>query len=137
MKLAVFLSAITGALGSVSTLWAQFCDDTACNENCGLSVDVRDPGCLSPEHNRKSIKFHGDTFPEHFLVFSPGTDCNCQNDCIDIDYEPSCIDISRNAAALSFRFQEVTCHAHQGGPAGVGNNCPTEFIAGNHTASPF
>ncbi|KAI4860997.1 hypothetical protein F4820DRAFT_452336 [Hypoxylon rubiginosum] len=124
MKAAVFLSAMFGTLAS-ATLWAQFCDDTACNENCGISVDIGNADCLAHQGNRRGIKIHGSTFPGHYqLVFSPGPTCDCQNDCIAIPGSgaPSCIDITGNAVAQSFRFQQTTCLAKEGGP-GVGNNC--------------
>ncbi|KAI1764251.1 hypothetical protein GGR53DRAFT_466519 [Hypoxylon sp. FL1150] len=137
MKASVFLAALSGALVS-GNLWASFCEDTACSVNCGASVDVGNPGCLSPERNRKSIAFHGSNFPGHYLVFSPGVNCNCQNDCIDIagSGTPSCMDISGNAGASSFRFQQTTCKALEGGP-GTGNNCPTDSASGNLTTVAF
>ncbi|KAI6084400.1 hypothetical protein F4821DRAFT_170162 [Hypoxylon rubiginosum] len=136
MKTSVLLPVLFGGLVSGS-LWAQFCDDTACNTNCGVAVNVGNPGCLSPEGNRKGIKIHGSNFPGHYLVFSPGLDCNCQNDCIDIPGSgaPSCIDITGNAAAQSFRFQQTTCKAKEGGP-GTGNNCPPkDLLSGNRTVA--
>ncbi|XXG98888.1 hypothetical protein Hte_005219 [Hypoxylon texense] len=124
MKATVFLTAMCGTLASAA-LWAQFCDDTSCNENCGIAVDVGNSDCLAHEGGRRGIKIHGGNFPGHYqMVFSPGPDCNCQNDCIAIPGSgaPSCIDITGNAAAQSFRFQQTTCLEKEGGP-GVGNNC--------------
>ncbi|KAI1776626.1 hypothetical protein F4818DRAFT_411254 [Hypoxylon cercidicola] len=112
MKAAVIVSAMLGTLVSAGSagMWAQFCDDAACSENCGIPVDIYNPSCLSHEGGRHSIKMHGDNWPDHFLVSSPGTDCNCQNDCIGIPGSiPNCINISGKATAYSYRFQYESC----------------------------
>ncbi|KAI1073670.1 hypothetical protein F5B20DRAFT_498457 [Whalleya microplaca] len=105
-------------------MWIQFCDDTACSANCGISVSVNDPGCLANEWGRNSLKIHGSNFVGAFLVHSPDKNCGCQDDCTEIQGTgaPTCIDISKQAPSQSYRFQLTTCIALEGG-SGVGNNC--------------
>ncbi|KAL7627951.1 hypothetical protein AAE478_002147 [Parahypoxylon ruwenzoriense] len=106
-------------------IWAQFCDDTSCTENCGQSVSVNDPGCLAAEYSRGSVKLHGSDFLGAYLVHSPDARCGCQADCTAIPGTggPECIDLSAKAKSQSYRFQLTTCKEVEGGP-GVGNNCP-------------
>ncbi|KAI1482322.1 hypothetical protein F4774DRAFT_309328 [Daldinia eschscholtzii] len=130
LKLAVFLTGTTSVHPAAGKIWAQFCDDAACTENCGVSIDVRDPGCLRGEGGRQSLKFHGSDFLGTYLVHSPDNSCGCQQDCTEISRNaPPCIDISGRAASKSYRFQLTTCKELEGGP-GVGNNCsPTNTVA--------
>ncbi|KAI1137787.1 hypothetical protein F5Y05DRAFT_386356 [Hypoxylon sp. FL0543] len=58
-KASVFLIGTICSRLATGTTWAQFCDDTACSVNCGVAVDVTNPGCLAREWGRKSIKLHG------------------------------------------------------------------------------
>ncbi|ORY69078.1 uncharacterized protein BCR38DRAFT_302015, partial [Pseudomassariella vexata] len=81
MVLLITIQSILIAFATAHT-WAQFCDDTACKDNCGTSVNIDDPGCLTNEFNRRSIKFHGEGFDGVYLVFSPDESCSCQNDCL-------------------------------------------------------
>ncbi|KAI8965572.1 hypothetical protein F5Y11DRAFT_344448 [Daldinia sp. FL1419] len=129
VKAAVFLTGTVNVQFATGKIWAQFCDDTACTENCGISVDVNDSHCLKGEGPRKSIKFHGSDFVGTYLVHSPDDSCGCQQDCTEVSRSaPSCIDISGNAPSKSYRFQITTCKEIEGGP-GVGNNCKQTKIA--------
>ncbi|KAI6084401.1 hypothetical protein F4821DRAFT_280034 [Hypoxylon rubiginosum] len=128
MKTAIFLSAMFGTLASCG-LWAQFCDDMDCHYNCGESVSLDDSGCLSNEDGRQSVLFHGDDNQDYSLVFSPGADCNCQNDCADIGLYSEgrhCYYLVDRAVARSFRFQQEYCQS---------NNCPSQSVLGNRTAT--
>ena len=95
--------------GANATAWAQFCDDTACSVNCGDSVSLDNPGCLA-ESGRHSILFHGVDYQDVELIFSPGSTCDCQNDCIGnlIDSTGGttygCLDLTGHAIATGFRF---------------------------------
>ncbi|KAI2607050.1 uncharacterized protein GGS25DRAFT_316989 [Hypoxylon fragiforme] len=105
--------------------WFQFCDDTACSQNCGISVSGSNAGCLEHQAGRKSIKTHGSSFAGTYLVHSPGDACDCQQDCTAISGigAPSCIDISgKKGESRSYRFQLTTCKELEGGP-GTGDNC--------------
>ncbi|KAI0172172.1 hypothetical protein GGR52DRAFT_573315 [Hypoxylon sp. FL1284] len=132
MKASVFLTAVFAALVS-GNIWAQFCDDTACTKNCGISVDVQNPNCITHEGNRKSVTFHQRDIQAYYLVFSPGPDCDCQNDCLHIQPANNpCMDLTTRAKAQSFRFQVTTCKGGQ--QPGTGNNCkPTGLLGGNGT----
>jgi hypothetical protein len=78
------LLAISALAGYVSaTTYAQFCDDTACTANCGISVSVDNPGCLN-ESGRHSIKFHDSNIQDVRLVFSPSPDCEWKITRIDL-----------------------------------------------------
>lgn len=84
-------------------VWAQFCNDNACSQGCGQSVDLSNPGCLN-QSGRKSIRFHGSGGGDHSLVVSPGSDCPCQSTCATVPSGSECWDISDYSDALSFRF---------------------------------
>ncbi|KAI0841195.1 hypothetical protein F5Y06DRAFT_293683 [Hypoxylon sp. FL0890] len=125
-KASVFLIGTVFSRIATGTIWAQFCDDTACSVNCGLAVSVNNPACLAREWGRNSIKLHGSDFIGAYLVHSPGLNCDCQNDCTAIPGmgTPTCMDISKNPPAKSYRFQLSTCKEIEGGPP-IGNNCQT------------
>ena len=109
MTIAFLLAATAGY--ATATTFAQFCDDTACSVNCGISVSVDNPGCLN-EAGRHSILFHGDNVQPVNLVFSPTPDCPCQNECVTpvkcagatCGAVQQCLDLSGNMLAESFRF---------------------------------
>jgi hypothetical protein len=104
MKTTIVIGVIAAFFGvAQATTYAQFCNDNACNDGCGESVSVDNPGCLN-ENGRQSIKFHvrssrdacrymicdADTFQiqdlnlaQVSLVFSPTPNCPCQNYCVD------------------------------------------------------
>ena len=113
--------------GASATMWGQFCDDTQCSINCGISVAIDNPGCLG-EYNRNSVLFHDDELTEaglglidplyvpevdFSLVLSPGSDCSCQVDCIsnivNTPEGPGCYDLTGHAYAESFRFIGGSC----------------------------
>lgn len=61
--------------------WAYFCDDENCNEGCGESASVNNPGCLN-ESGRKSVKLNGNIAWNQFaLIVSPDQNCPCQDNC--------------------------------------------------------
>jgi hypothetical protein len=79
MKTTIILGAIAAFFGvAQATTYAQFCNDDSCNDGCGESVSVDNPGCLN-ENGRRSIKFHDLNFAQVSLVFSPTPNCPCQN----------------------------------------------------------
>src|ERR1700761_7109601 len=90
MALRIFLHALIAtalmAAGTNAEVWAQFCDDTSCSENCGEAVSVNDAGCLA-ESGRKSIMFYegGGVVNSQAvaLLFSPDDTCSCQMACTD------------------------------------------------------
>ena len=106
------------ARGAHAQVWAQFCDDGACTVNCGESVDTDNPGCLN-EVGRNSIYFHGEfnNRDSNSLVFSPTSDCPCQNECLDGIVTSTgygggyCYSLEGNVFAESFRFIEGGCGA--------------------------
>jgi hypothetical protein len=58
MKTTILIGVIAAFFGvAQATTYAQFCNDNACNDGCGESVSVDNPGCLN-ENGRQSIKFH-------------------------------------------------------------------------------
>ncbi|KAF8177801.1 hypothetical protein K438DRAFT_1554463, partial [Mycena galopus ATCC 62051] len=100
--------------------WAQFCNDKACSEGCGISVAVSNPGCLN-ENGRQSIMFHGSTssLGNYALVVSPSENCPCQDTCRVLS-DTQCMDISAfGGQDQSFRFNG----ASQGGGTCDANNC--------------
>ncbi|KAJ7249603.1 hypothetical protein C8J57DRAFT_1723813 [Mycena rebaudengoi] len=110
--------------GNVTTrdldLWAQFCNDKACSEGCGISVAVSNPGCLN-ENGRQSIMFHGATseLKRFALVVSPSENRPCQDTCRVLS-DTQCMDISAfGGQDQSFRFNG----ASQGGGTCDANNC--------------
>ncbi|KAI1288942.1 hypothetical protein F5Y03DRAFT_404296 [Xylaria venustula] len=83
--------------------WAQFCEDTECSQNCGSSVQVSNPGCLTGAGSR-SILFHGAGGGDYSLVVSPTGNCPCQEACETVPTDVICWDISQYEDAQSFRF---------------------------------
>ncbi|KAI1460373.1 hypothetical protein F4805DRAFT_478833 [Annulohypoxylon moriforme] len=131
MRVTFLIGAIFSGL-TTGTLWAQFCDDTACSVNCGVSVSISNPSCLGKQWDRKSVKVHGQNFIGSYLVSSPDENCGCQNDCTSVPGTglPACLDLSKKATARSYRFQLTTCKEGEAGPGqGVGNNCKTSSSA--------
>ncbi|OTA99778.1 hypothetical protein M426DRAFT_27175 [Hypoxylon sp. CI-4A] len=125
--LLVLATALTLTPPASGMIWARFCDDEQCTQNCGQSVSVDNPGCLGREWGRRSVALHGEDFIGAYLVHSPDEGCGCQNDCTAVAGmgTPTCVDISQKAAARSYRFQLTTCKEIEGG-SGIGNNCPGE-----------
>lgn len=112
-EIVLALSTAGGLVGAQITnpQYAQFCDDTKCSQNCGESVSVDNPGCLA-ETGRNGIFFHGNGEQKN-LVVSPDNACSCQQDCLEgISNEGSCVDISSQSSAQSFRFQSQDCGAN-------------------------
>lgn len=102
----LFATVSFGTLISATT-YAQFCDDTECSENCGISVSVDNAGCLT-QKGRQSVKFHGTNLVKADLVSSPGDTCDCQNYCYDElvvsdGRGPGCFPLT-GPSAESYRF---------------------------------
>ncbi|KAI1084538.1 hypothetical protein F5B20DRAFT_575861 [Whalleya microplaca] len=91
--------------------WAQFCNDDDCTVDCGMSVDVANPGCLN-EFGRKSIKFHGGGHHDFAMVASPSGDCPCQRNCASIPTNTHCWNITQFSGAQSFRFISGRCDSN-------------------------
>ena len=105
------------ALSVVSAQWVQFCDDSDCNDNCGIPVDATNPGCLN-EVGRGSIWYQGGMLEDVSLVVSPGTDCPCQDDCfaaLTVDSTAGCYTLENVEGAQSFRFIGNSCEANNCG----------------------
>ena len=92
--------------------YATFYDDNACNDNPGTAVSMANPGCVSNEIGRNSIYLQQSCFENHWMVWSPGTDCNCQNDCAEVPDEQGCWNLNGHAAASSFRFINTECDSN-------------------------
>lgn len=105
------------ALSTVSAQWASFCDDDACSENCGIAVDVTNPGCLN-EVGRNSVYYQGSgisVWEQVSLLASPGSDCPCQSDCalfFDANSEEGCYTWEGLGIAQSLRFVGGECPAN-------------------------
>lgn len=96
--------------------WARFCDDANCSVNCGISVNVENPGCLI-ERGRGSVLYNGPYLGGIALLASPGESCGCQSSCVPhfwaISGSNTCLNLEDNPGS-SYRF------IHGGCPA---NNC--------------
>ena len=64
--------------------YATFYDDNACTENPGTAVSMADDGCLANEIGRNSIYIQPGCLGVGYLVWSPGTDCDCQDECAPV-----------------------------------------------------
>ncbi|KAI1316199.1 hypothetical protein F5Y16DRAFT_187082 [Xylariaceae sp. FL0255] len=115
----VFLTAIAFS-PLANAQWAQFCDDEICKERCGISVSLKDEGCLN-ETGRGSVKFHD--FPptmDWSLVASGAKSCPFQSGCLQLPnvnwINTICWDIAIYQAfreARSFRFITGGCPPNQ------------------------
>lgn len=104
MKVQVLLiSALAGYVSA--TTYAQFCNDNACNDGCGESVSVDNPGCLN-ESGRGSIKFHDSNIQDVRLVFSP--EQNCESSTIEQSQQT----LSRKALTDSIRTRQLPERMH-------------------------
>jgi hypothetical protein len=102
-----------------SNQWAQFCNDDNCSEDCGIWVDMYNPGCLT-EHGRRSVHIRagGEEAGSFNVIYSPDDQCTCQNHCDDVTSfaQGGCYIIANDTTASSFRFisqQGQGCHANQ------------------------
>lgn len=90
--------------------YATFYDDNACTDNPGEAVAIDNPGCLANEFGRNSIYIQPGTdmlAADAVLVWSPGSTCDCQNDCAGVSYGNGgdyCWDLNGHQGASSFRF---------------------------------
>ncbi|KAI1324769.1 hypothetical protein F5Y16DRAFT_379880 [Xylariaceae sp. FL0255] len=105
--------------GGSEQAWAQFCNDDACSENCGIWVAIHNTHCLR-EVNRHSVRLNMVMKPakwfgidKHHAVISPDDHCGCQEQCIE--YKPAahptipgtdhfCWNITEYSHARSWRF---------------------------------
>lgn len=99
----------------ISAGYATFYDDHNCKDNPGRPVSLKNSGCLANEIGRNSIYVQRPCelmryFNGLSLVWSPGNDCNCQNDCAGINYRvQGCWDLGNHQGASSFRFIREGC----------------------------
>ncbi|KAE8151148.1 hypothetical protein BDV25DRAFT_139131 [Aspergillus avenaceus] len=85
--------------------WAYFCNDENCNEGCGQSVSINNPGCLN-QSGRKSLKLKGNIAWDKFaLLSSPDQNCPCQDNCYAAfsGGDDLCISLD-NLPGSSYRF---------------------------------
>ena len=100
--------------------YATFYDDNACTSNPTEAISMGNTGCVANMVGRNSIYIQpgfNTVTSALSMVWSPGTECNCQNDCAPVanngnnDY---CWDLNGHADAQSFRFIHQGC---------ASNNC--------------
>ncbi|RKU43193.1 hypothetical protein DL546_005416 [Coniochaeta pulveracea] len=118
MQLQIF-TALTLLLGSalaapacVARGYATFYDDHHCQTNGGTAVSMANPGCLANEYNRNSIYIQSPCIGDPSMVWSPGNNCNCQNDCALVPTNQGCWDLNGHRGASSFRFIGGNCAAN-------------------------
>lgn len=95
--------------------YATFYNDHACSTGAGTAVSMGNSGCLANEIGRNSIYIQAPCETRNggpSLVWSPGTNCGCQNDCAKAPTTQGCWDLAGHAAASSFRFIEQSCGAN-------------------------
>lgn len=128
-------TAIAAALASSSPLpspsaspgnnfaaWAQFCDDTDCQDNCGMWVDIANSGCLAQSgRNSLNVKSNGPTVIVG-LVYSPADTCNCQTECQEIS-QMGCWALNSTLAPDTKSYRFINSGAW-GECDGADNNCP-------------
>lgn len=109
----LFGSAIA-APACVGNGYATFYNDNACTKNPGQAVSMGNSGCLANEIGRNSIYIQGSCGGAPSLVWSPGTNCNCQNECkaVPNPFNNHCWNLNGNKGASSFRFIEQGCGAN-------------------------
>lgn len=110
--LAFLFGGAIAAPGCVSSGYATFYDDHACSQNPGEAVALNNAGCLANEIGRNSIYVQAPCVEQPggpSMVWSPGTNCNCQNDCAVVPSTQGCWDLAGHAGASSFRFIEQGC----------------------------
>ena len=90
LTMKAFLGTITKVNQTESALYvgdygyATFYDDNACTENPGTAVSMANDGCLANEIGRNSIYIQPGCLFVGYLVWSPGTDCDCQDECAPV-----------------------------------------------------
>lgn len=96
--------------------YATFYDDTACGVNPSVAFGMGNDGCIANELNKNSIYIQpgdSDSGSAPSLVFTPGTDSDCQDDCLSIGFgnggSDYCIDLTGHQIARSFRFIKQGC----------------------------
>lgn len=115
--LALLLGSTIAAPGCTGEGYATFYDDHACTKNAGEAVSMGNSGCLANEIGRNSVYIQAPCWESPggpSMVWSPGTSCNCQNDCASVPTTQGCWDLTGHAGASSFRFIEEGC---------ASNNC--------------
>lgn len=94
----------------VSFGYATFYDDHACSQNGGQAVALNNANCLANEFGRNSIYIQESCFNfQYHMVWSPGTNCDCQNDCDAVPVYQGCWDLGGHNGASSFRFIGSDC----------------------------
>lgn len=99
--------------------YGTFYNDHHCRQNGGIAVSMNNDGCLANQINRNSIYIQEPCSRRNngpSLVWSPGRNCNCQNNCRRVPRENNnfCWNLGGNPGAQSFRFIMQGCG---------GNNC--------------
>ena len=99
---------------SAETGWASFCDDTGCSVNCGTPVSVYNWNCVSYEYGRNSVLFWDMFYSADWvnLLWYPGDECGCIDDCVAMVASTipnptsanACFDMTGHAFAESFSF---------------------------------
>ncbi|KAI7277736.1 hypothetical protein KC345_g6450 [Hortaea werneckii] len=106
------LSAAIAEKRCVGHGYATFYNDHACKVNPSVAHSMGNDGCIGNQIGRNSIYIQGDCFNEDVsMVWSPGTGCNCQDDCAAVPNKAvnHCWDLGGHAAAKSFRFIREGC----------------------------
>jgi len=92
--------------------WAMFYDRYDCTRPSGRWVSMSNDGCLANEIGRGSINIRPQTGLDPHLVMSPGYNCDCQQQCIDINNSGDsnyCFDLSAYDTGNSYRFIQEGC----------------------------
>lgn len=87
-------------------------DDHACTVNGGQAVSMGNSGCLANEFGRNSVYIQASCWVHPYMVWSPGANCDCQNDCAGVPDVDGCWDLAGHAGASSFRFIEQACSSN-------------------------
>jgi hypothetical protein len=116
-NLVTVLAALSMGAGTVTACvdygYATFYNDHACRDGGGQAVALNNGGCLANQIGRNSVyvqapcRTTGNGGPS--MVWSPGTNCNCQNDCAAVPTRQGCWDLGGHKGASSFRFIEQNC----------------------------
>ena len=93
-----------------------------CTGSGTVAFAFNNAGCIANQYGKNSLYVQPGNANTGFgrtvsLVWSPGSDCNCQNDCAAIAYnggDDYCMDLNGHADATSFRFIQQGC---------ASNNC--------------
>lgn len=91
--------------------WVSFCDDIYCSENCGMWLNINNPGCVN-QVGRKSFWLDGRVkFNNFALIVSPRAGCPCQTKCMDgmSGDQDRCVVLDESIKGDSYRFITGSC----------------------------